>query len=851
MRKTNYKLPLLLIGSFLLYAVSALATINYTSDVASAVFIDYNSSTTAVTDSVGDFDFALNDATPNLANRYIVCDGANDYLSGADVDRDSPWTITFWANTQAFLADDYIFEKRAAVANRFQLWLQNTTGFALAYSQTGKTSALMYPPSGPAIDDSSWTFFTITSNGTHITTTLNNTYNTSTASVDADINTVANWTICAYQEQGSGVLAGSYWSGWITQWYIFNRSLSQEELAAHSNSSWNSGTFNFIPNFTYTPSIGGNNTFTVNVNDLYNDGDLQDANVTFFNTTEIVYSTLTDASGNAVFSTQLTQTSWSFNVTKTNYTSNNGTINANLTTSSNITQAVYTNATIYKIITSQMLDLPFNITVQGGKGYTLDGTTTAIYLRQGQNNLTMNKTGWYNLVFYRNVSPLSNTTMNATGAYDAILNITPRNITNNASITDATVYNLTQTTYSYSENYNTSVGYQLFYLLQNLTYDFIVDPTNHENKSYEDVNLTTNYTTYYTYHYTKNSISFRFYDEINFSTISWATINVELISDIYSTNTSTSNGTLYIDLLMPTEYFIRYRATGYGARFYPITIEENYHYEVNLSLLANTSGSDVTINVYDTLGQKVEGAYVKIQKYDVLTNSYLLNQVGLTNFEGQTNARLILNEEFYKFIIEYEGSVVYSTEPTYVYSTTLNFYIPIDENYFDDYLNERELGGNITHSYTTHTSTFTYNDQNNAASGGCVYVYEYPALTLYNSSCGVTPSATIYVGINNATENTYIEKGYITYAGVDYLVATNTVTYTTNAETGATGYILAVLLIMVVVFVGFWSIEVALLLGSLVPLLFSVTGIFNLSYAVTIPVFAIGVVLTFIVGSKQ
>lgn len=706
-------------------------------------------------------------------------------------------------------------------------------------------------------------------------------------------------------------------NGNIAQFIIFRRYVTDAELTTLYNSG-NYTTYDAL----FPPVVV--TTFTVNVKDYLNASVVQGANVTLYNSSGVIYSNLSDASGNIVYSTNGTApASLSFNVSKSgffnlsgqtvtaNVTANaslwqgrylvsvtdpfddsavasatvtfydgstattnasgvagfagvyNGTkaftanktgyFNAsgsavmNATTNVNLTVAEWTNLTVWSIITNSLLAAPFNVTVQGGKTYAYPFTN--IYLRSGQMNFTWAKAGWYDLTFARNITALTNTTGNATGAYNNLFNVTAKNVTG-SPITNATVMNISLSSPAYTTNCTTTNGSCFFALLQGYNYSISVRPAGYE---YKDDTLIANATTgsLNTTHYTTNSISFRFVDEETYSLVNTTTVYYELISTVHSANYTTTTGEAYVDLLTPATYNIRYVASGYAYRFYTLTLEDNYHYQLNLTLLNATQATNVTITVKDNLGNIVVGAVVKLLKYDVATNSYVLNQVISTNFEGQVVASVMLNQEYYEFIVEYEGAEVYVTAPTYIYSSTFTLYIPLSTGGFEEYFTSQQLSGSLTHSNVTKLITYTWNDANNVASQACLYAYNYPEMTLYNSSCVASPSGSTTMYLANTSDATYLVKGYVTVAGEDYIVSSTTVTYNASASTGANGAFLGLILVVVFIFIGFWSLTLAVILGSIAPFLYTITGLWTVPAAFTLPLMVGGLVVAYMIGGRR
>jgi hypothetical protein len=88
-------------------------------------------------------------------------------------------------------------------------------------------------------------------------------------------------------------------------------------------------------------------------------------------------------------------------------------------------------------------------------------------------------------------------------------------------------------------------------------YNITFDSSDHELKSQiVTVVNTSQFTDVHFNVYTTNSVLFTFRDSVTNALVT-GNISLEFISDVLSQNYTTSNSTLYVDLLSPTSYIIR------------------------------------------------------------------------------------------------------------------------------------------------------------------------------------------------------------------------------------------------------------------------------------------------------
>lgn len=350
------------------------------------------------------------------------------------------------------------------------------------------------------------------------------------------------------------------------------------------------------------------------------------------------------------------------------------------------------------------------------------------------------------------------------------------------------------------------------------------------------------------------NLTLTFYDEQTRELLNETNVTVDFISDELSTNQTTSTGVMTVDALTSQEYIIRYSAPGYDSRSYFFELTTTT--DTNLTLyLINESDSDIVlINVYDKLGNSVSGARIKILKYFVETNDYELVEIAETNFQGQVEVALELESEYYQFIIEYEGLPVYTSEPTYIYATTLNFYIDIRGYDVDEVFQMFGLSGSITFDNTSNTATYVYNDENNVASSGCLYAYkqnDYYEQELVNSSCASSPSGVVQVSVENITGQSYQFKGYITKEDNTYLVVTYNHSYDTPMPDNTIGLFFLAIIMMVSLAMYMWNEIVASLVVFTMPMLFSIAGLIPIGLSITIPVFFLGITIAAVLGVRR
>ena len=578
----------------------------------------------------------------------------------------------------------------------------------------------------------------------------------------------------------------------------------------------------------------------VQVSDLYDNSTLSGLNVTW--TAQGVTNT-TDGSGIATCNNCTGDLSFTVNGGSL-YFNGSGTGTENATVNNQIYGALVTiNAT--DLLNNSVNT--FNVTSGDQTNTTSTGSLKLYLAPNTTNTVYINGSGYVNNYEYTiNTTAQDTGSYTITGLYTTELNVTASEIGTGAAINEFTI-NYTGVT---NGSTSTTTGSALIRLLEG-NYTLTFDSTNYTieyaNITAENATQSYEFTAYYT-----NTINISFYDEETGALINFTTVYLEIISDSQSANYSTNNGTITDSFLNPDAYTLRYNALGYEDSFYYFTLADRTFNALNLTLLNTSASTDVTINVFDTLGNRLEGAFVKVLKYDITTNNYNIVEILQTNFEGVTEANIVLNNEYYKFIIDYNGQTRLTTNPTYIYGNELSFYVPIGSQGMEDFFEEAAISGQITYNNNTGLVTFTYSDLDNTATKGCLYSYTRTngINTLVNTSCSSTSSGTLYSYATNSSNNWFF-SGEVTKGGVENVISTFNARFDRILEESGSGALYAFLLLATLVFVALFSLEVAVVLAGIVPFLFTLTGLANFNYYVTVPILALSLVTAFILGSNK
>lgn len=435
--------------------------------------------------------------------------------------------------------------------------------------------------------------------------------------------------------------------------------------------------------------------------------------------------------------------------------------------------------------------------------------------------------------------------------YNARLNISAKSNLSGSSISgfSLTVYDSTLDT---TREINTTTTYAWVDVVVGNFVNVEIDTTGYEVK---DANFTiaSGITVYNFNLYTTNSISFTFKDELTSTTLNGTTVEFELISSIFSANYTTANGTYYLDLLSPATYTIRYSATGYDERTYYFTLTNRTHNELTLYLLNTSYTTQVTATVYNTDGRTVEGAVIKVLKYDIATNSYVLREMQTSNFEGEAVLNLVLGSEYYEFIIEYpSGTVRLTTSPSYIYQTTISFQISEADVGGESYINSYDVLHSLYADNSTRGFYYSFNDLNGLVTQGCLKIYEYASngITLRNTSCVSAASGDITLYVSNATGKSYIGKAFIYYSGEEIFIDSVSYVRPNARDLGNIGLLLTALVSITIVILMRDNISMMPIFAVLPFVFSSFMGFISVPVLYLIPVLIISVIISAIVTRR-
>lgn len=327
---------------------------------------------------------------------------------------------------------------------------------------------------------------------------------------------------------------------------------------------------------------------------------------------------------------------------------------------------------------------------------------------------------------------------------------------------------------------------------------------------------------------------------------------IDIIGTQNSYDYNTTTGYILLPDLATGEYTALISSGSYQNRTYYFTLDEETDTNVTVQMIREDESDRVLIRLFDTTGRYLPGADIKVLKYRVSSNSFELVETARTNFEGVAYVNLELNSAFYKFMVDIDGETVLTTESSYIYTTSLTLYVDLTSEEKNEYLDSFNVGGGISYNNITGVATFTFFDEQNTATKGCIQVYKirYDSLILESNKCLSTSNGIITQTVENVT-NTYHIKGYVHKNDKVYLVDEfiTTPEQTYPSDTDGLFYMFLLMLIVAMIFI--WDKTIMILTATMIPAIFSIAGLIPVGIHITLPLFFLGIVVAVILGVKR
>lgn len=202
--------------------------------------------------------------------------------------------------------------------------------------------------------------------------------------------------------------------------------------------------------------------------------------------------------------------------------------------------------------------------------------------------------------------------------------------------------------------------------------------------------------------------------------------------------------------------------------------------EIDLFLLNESTSTDVVFTVLDENDDPIKGVLIKILKYDVGTNTSETVNIIQTDSDGNAVGNLILSTQFYRFILEYNGEAIFSSDPTKITVPSKTFRVTLTTDYFDDYTDIKDMMGYITFTNATKIFDFVFSDNTNNVNRACLTIERNTinGKSMVNETCVSSSAGTISLKINeDVLKNSYLATGVVYIDNERYVLAVESVSY--------------------------------------------------------------------------
>jgi len=587
--------------------------------------------------------------------------------------------------------------------------------------------------------------------------------------------------------------------------------------------------------------------FKIIANDLFNG-----TAITSFNTLVTNGSTSHSVSTNnnkiyinqssGIFNVSVWKNNAYYNITHQQININQKTLNASLYTSK-----VYVNTTWINGTTISSFNSTVTIGSNSSTGATTNGTLT-IYSSTGTPSVAGDSASKHHqsTTITTRVLAQTNITLNFTNnnlTIAAFQNLTGNPVLNYDVTFNAMNFSWYRTASTTTGNYTVDLVNDYYNVSLNASgYAFYSEVIN--------VNVSVQNETFYLF---VPGALIRFFYEANRSLANNIQVTLEDISATQSANYSTTNGTITLQNSSFEQHLFRHKASGYTTRQYYHTFEPGGFDIIDLYLVTNSSSTLVTVSVVDEKADPVEDVTVKALRYNLDTNTYNIVEIDKTNFEGETTLDLILNEELYKFILEYGGEVKKITAPTQILSNTIEFSINLFSTIGQKFFVTENIYHQLVFEPENNRFVLSYTDTTNTASEVCLTVERLLSDGNVNvgNSCSTDTAGELTVGVVNSTGASYKATATASLSDPPQFLNSAIYTYLAANVFGSLGLFLISILTMVFIGVGFWKASVGVVLTP-VPLVFgSIMGIINISVWVAISVELLAIFIAYVMANRS
>ncbi len=307
-----------------------------------------------------------------------------------------------------------------------------------------------------------------------------------------------------------------------------------------------------------------------------------------------------------------------------------------------------------------------------------------------------------------------------------------------------------------------------------------------------------------------------------------------------------------------TDADIDYDTQGFSQRNFFLrkaSLGNNITKVLNLYLINSSIATTVEINVVDNEDQPKADVFVKILRRFIGNNSFKEVEVAKTDDDGSTVARLVLNDEFYKFVIQEDNVTIFTSTERKILSDQIFIRIGDLAEFLDTINKIDNLEFTLTNTTLANGSvdfTFFYNDLENIVREGCLRVRSKGIVD--NEICEIcssAASATITCIAPNTTNSILVASAFIDSdtRNSQFIIAVLEIDFLSEFRNfGQIGVYLSLLIMSVMIGVAIWTPTGAMVFGTIATLASYGMGLIGLSYGTIIGLVAM---VIYIIASRR
>jgi len=209
---------------------------------------------------------------------------------------------------------------------------------------------------------------------------------------------------------------------------------------------------------------------------------------------------------------------------------------------------------------------------------------------------------------------------------------------------------------------------------------------------------------------------------------------------------------------------LEFDATDYSQNYYYLdnAILTNTTNAIDLYLLNDSLATLTILQVYNEAQEAISNVTIKIQLYDVGTDTYYTIGMAKTSFAGEDVVYLNWYNSLYKFILTLNGEVIKTTTPYKISETPQIFEITTATSFIYDKF--EDFVYNLYYNNVTKNFVLTFTKPSGLVDKGCLRVIKRNVIndTQICLVCETSSSATLYCNIAGQGNGTYIATFYAT-----------------------------------------------------------------------------------------